>query len=293
MAYKISNIPESQDIVGFLSSQGVFPENLVKKSLNSFLFYEFTLEELGLPSPKELLTKVLEVKNIVGLKGWTSNGVQSQSYRGFSLTHNPNFHDAEASIYHQTWGASNLLQNYGREKGLGSFSSIRNTYYDTYAFRKLPPIVENNLGYLFDYFSCPLLRSRAAFFKAQKLLNSNDGWHVDEPPCHLFRINIPLQTSKEHSLEINGSDDYGNSLQISKHLEVGKIYIWNTRIPHRVTVKSLEFNYIPRIHLVLGFGTWVNYDPDKDEFSKSPLYGLPLKTIIEEKLFLQKELNGK
>jgi hypothetical protein len=93
----------------------------------------------------------------------------------------------------------------------------------------------------------------------------------------LFRVNIPLQTSEEHVLEINGSDEYGNTLTLSKHLEVGKAYIWNTRIPHRVTITKPCINPIDRIHLVLGFGTWVDYDPYFDTFSKSSLHGLPLK----------------
>jgi hypothetical protein len=103
----------------------------------------------------------------------------------------------------------------------------------------------------------------------------------------MLRINIPLQTSEEHILEINGDDGYGNSLVLTKHLEVGKVYIWNTRIPHRIT--TTKFSTIERIHLVLGLGTWVSYDTDNDTFSKSQLHGLPLKTIVEEKMFLKKK----
>jgi hypothetical protein len=180
-----------------------------------------------------------------------------------------------------------LTQSFGRVQGLGNHSSIKNTYYDTYAFRKRLDIVENHLGNLFDYFSCPLLRSRAAFLKFPNFLNKKEGWHVDEPSTHMFRINIPLQTSEEHILEINGNDGYGNSLVLTKHLEVGKAYIWNTRIPHRVT--TTKFSKLERIHLVLGFGTWVDYDADNDTFSKSHLHGLPLKTIFEEKMFLKKK----
>ena len=289
MAYKVSSIPETQDIIGFLTSQDVFPDSLVKDSLNDFSFYEFSMDELGLPSPEELLTSVLNIKNTVGVKGWLSNGVESRSYKGFSLTYNPEFHDAGASIYHQTWGAPSLLQSYGRERGLGTVSSIRNTYYDTYAFRNQAPVIETELSYLFDHFNCPLLRSRVAFLKLHRCLNSYDSWHVDEPPYHMFRVNIPLQTSKEHVLEINGSDEYGNCMQAIKHLEVGKAYIWNTRIPHRVTVTNPHFNRMDRIHLVLGFGTWIDYNKDSDTFSKSQLHGLPLKTIIEEKLFLKRK----
>jgi hypothetical protein len=177
-----------------------------------------------------------------------------------------------------------LTQNFGRVQGLGNHSSIKNTYYDTYAFRKRLDIVENHLGSVFSHFSCPLLRSRAAFLRFHNFLNKKDGWHVDEPSTHMLRINIPLQTSEEHILEINGDDGYGNSLVLTKHLKVGKVYIWNTRIPHRIT--TTKFSTIERIHLVLGLGTWVSYDPIADTFSKSKLHGIPLKTIVDQRLFL-------
>lgn len=289
MTYTVSNTDQNQDIIAYLTDQEVFSSQLISQSLQDFSYYEFSLEELNLPTANELLTAILAIKDQVGLKGWLLNGVESKSYRGFSLTYNPDFHDTSTSINHQTWGSKNLLQIFGRAHGLGNFSSIRNTYYDTYAFRNRTDIVETHLGKLFNCFQCPLLRSRAAFLRYYTVPQVSDGWHVDEPPTHLFRINIPLQTSEEHVLEINGSDEYGNTLTLSKHLEVGKVYIWNTRIPHRVTITKPCINPVDRIHLVLGFGPWVDYDPHSDTFSKSSLHGLPLKTIIEEKMFLKRK----
>jgi len=284
MTYRIDTINQEQDIIGYLTNNGVFSNQLVQESLQDFLFTEFTLDELGLPPADELLAATLAIKEKVGLQGWITNGIESPTYKGFSLTHNPDFHDKVASEYHQTWGSKFLKQNFGRQHGVADVPSIRNTYYDTYAFRKSPDIVQSYLGSLFSRFSCPLLRSRAAFLKLNYVVNKKEGWHVDEPPTHMFRINIPLQTSEEHVLEINGSDEYGNSLVMSKHLEVGKVYMWNTRIPHRVTVTKPCIT--ERIHLVLGFGTWVSYDPVNDTFCKSKLHGIPLKTIVDQRLFL-------
>lgn len=284
MLYKVSDINPDQEITGYLCSKNVFTEDLIRFSLQDFSFNEFTLAELGLPSANELLASTLAIKDQIGLRGWWSNGKQSPAYKGFSLTYNPEFYKPEESIYHQTWGSPLLTQNFGRVNGLGNHSAIRNTYYDTYAFRKVPDIVNTHLGGLFSNFYCPLLRSRAAFFKLFRV-DKNEGWHVDEFPYQMFRINIPLQTHEDHILEINGTDEYGNSLVLTKHLEVGKVYIWNTRIPHRVTVKKPCIH--ERIHLVLGFGTWVTYDPIADTFAKSKLHGLPLKTIINQRLFLK------
>jgi hypothetical protein len=285
MVYNVCDVNDTQDIIGYLNDNGVFSEELIAASLHDFSFYEFTLAELGLPPADELLEKTIAIKDQVGLQGWISNGRPSSTYRGFSLTYNPDFYDSNRSIYHQTWGSPLLKQSFGRIQGLGDHSVTRNMYYDTYAFRKRLDIVENHLGDLFSHFSCPLLRSRAAFLKMPDFLNKKEGWHVDEPSTHMFRINIPLRTSEEHILEINGDDGYGNSLILSKHLEVGKAYIWNTRIPHRVT--TTKFSKLERIHLVLGFGTWVDYDANNDTFSKSHLHGLSLKTIVEGKMFLK------
>jgi len=287
--YNISNINQEQDIIGYLTKNDFFSKHLEKESLQDFLFKEFTLDELGLPTANELLAATLAIKDKVGLQGWINNGVESTNYKGFSLTYNPDFHISDASIYHQTWGSALLKQSFGRQRGVAKVSSIRNTYYDTYAFRKIPVIVEEYLGNLFSHFYCPLLRSRVAFSTLIQVPDLYSGWHVDEPPTHMFRINIPLQTSEEHVLEINGKDEYSNKLIMTKHLEVGKAYIWNTRIPHRVTIKKPCSNAIERIHLVLGFGTWVSYDEDNDTFSNSDLYGLPLKTIVEEKMFLKRK----
>lgn len=285
MIYTVDSINQEQDIVGYLNKNGVFSKNLEQESLKDFLFNEFTLEELGLPPADTLLAATLAIKDKVGLQGWVNNGVESPTYKGFSLTYNPNFHDTAASIYHQTWGSKFLKQSFGRQHGVASVSSIRNTYYDTYAFRRTPDIVEEHLGSLFSHFSCPLLRSRVAFFTPTEVPGLRNLWHVDEPPTHMFRINIPLQTSEEHVLEISGSDEYGNALVMTKHLEVGKAYMWNTRIPHRVTITK-PCN-TERIHLVLGFGTWVDYDPINDTFAKSNLHGVALKTIINNRLFLK------
>ena len=285
MIYCIDKINQEQDIIGYLTNNGVFSNQLVQESLQNFSFNEFTLAQLGLPPANELLASTLAIKDKVGLQGWRINGAESTTYKGFSLTFNPDFHDTTTSIYHQTWGSNLLKQSFGRIKGIGNFSSIRNTYYDTYAFRKIADIVEEHLGNLFSHFCCPVLRSRAAFFTPTFVPSLLNGWHVDEPPTHMFRINIPLQTSENHVLEIKGNDEHGNTLVMTKHLKVGNVYIWNTRIPHRITTTKLCTT--ERIHLVLGFGTWVNYDPVNDTFSKSPLHGLPLKTIIEEKMFLK------
>ena len=79
---------------------------------HDFGWYEFTLEELGLPTAEEILKGVNEISSQVNLQGWRSNGQSSRTYRGFGLTYNPTFVDKDENIYHQVWGSTSLIQSY-------------------------------------------------------------------------------------------------------------------------------------------------------------------------------------
>jgi hypothetical protein len=285
---KLSDIPQHVSTTGYLLELGLFSDEKDSNSLKDFTFTEFTLEELGLPNYKEILESVIKIKNEIGLVPWTTSAGAISSYSGFSLTHNPDYIDKEVSIYHQTWGSPLLSQSYGYKNGKGKHEYIKNTYYDTYGFRKILPVIDNSLGFVLNKFSFPLLRSRVAFLNMFEKIPSDKGWHIDEVPNQLLRINIPLQTSEEYILDIEGTDEYGNSLSLrNKHLEVGKAYIWNTRIPHNVSINKPCQNPNDRIHLVLGFSPWFDYNSDNDSFISSKTYGMPLKTIIKDRLFLK------
>jgi hypothetical protein len=285
---KLSDVPPNKSTTGYLTALGEFSPEVNSKSLEGFTFTEFSLEELGLPNYKEMLEGVIKVKNEIGLAHWRTGEHISPSYFGFSLTHNPDYIDKDVSIYHQTWGSNLLSQSFAYKNGKGKHDNIKNTYYDTYGFRKTLPIIDKHLGFLLNRFSCPLLRSRVAFYNMYSRHPVKTGWHIDEVPNQLLRINIPLQTSEEYILEIEGSDEYGNSISLrNKHLEVGKAYLWNTRIPHGVAINKFCENPEDRIHFVLGFSPWFDYNNDTDSFVRSKNYGIPLTTIIKERLFLK------
>jgi hypothetical protein len=101
--YSVSNINQDQDIIEYLTKRGVFSNP--EYALHNFLFNEFTLNELGLPPADEMLSAVMAIKDKVGLRGWVTNGEESTTYRGFSLTYNPDFNDTTTSVHHQTWGS--------------------------------------------------------------------------------------------------------------------------------------------------------------------------------------------
>lgn len=285
MEYKISSIGNEQDILGYISSNGGF-DAVDNETLKDFTLTEFTLEDLNLPTSQEILQGVLAIKNEVGLQGWTTCDSVSENYKGFSLTYNPDFIDKSVSIYHQTWGSKNLTQIFGRDDGLGTHTQLKNTYYDSYGFRVRLPLVDQHLGFLLDKFSMTLVRSRVAFLNLYNQRPHSSGWHKDEYPNQLIRMIIPLQTSREYVLEVDGDDEHGNSSYIHRHLPTGSLYAWNTRIPHRVGLRKRCIHNEDRIHLILGFSPWYNYNKEKDSYTKSDLYGMPISQIINEKHFL-------
>jgi hypothetical protein len=235
-----------------------------------------------------LLNAVNNIKDEIGITPWKTSDGESNKYKGFSWKYNPDYIDSDVSIYHQTFGSVRLSQSFAFKNGRGNHQNIKNTYYDSYGFRKLSPVIDRHLGFLLNKFSCPLIRSRVAYLNMFEKTPTDSGWHIDESPNHLFRINIPIQTSEEYILDIEGTDEYGNSLSLrDKHLEVGKAYIWNTRIPHRVSINKPCQNTNDRIHLVLGLSPWFDYNSENDSFVSSKTFGMPLAKIITEKLFLR------
>jgi hypothetical protein len=281
-----SDIPQNN----FSISQYIFQKTRpvdVSAALKNLTFYEFTLEELGLPTAEILLDRVLHIEQQVGLQNWVNRTKLNRYYKGFSLTYNPNYCDNIKSIYHQTMGSNQLTQNYSRNNQTDI--KIKDTYYDTYGFRKIPPIVKESLFDFIDKFYFSFFRSRVAYFSPIVPNNGKgEDWHIDEAPYELLRINIPLQTSEEHLLDIDGSDDIGNKFCLkAKHLEIGKAYIWNTRIPHRVYINKIVKSFEPRIHMVLGLSPWITYNDIDDSFEESKHHNVPIHEIVENKLFLR------
>lgn len=231
-------------------------------------FFEFDLEEVGLPSAEELLQATKAIEEELGeLKGWRSHQTESTSYKGFSLCYNPNNGvDAYATL-----GDPRLKQNFSRSEGLGDIDVLKNSYHDTYRFSKLHPVVAKHYKKLFDCFNFQPTRSRVSYIFPVDDSIFKYGFHKDEFPFQNLRVNIPLQTSEEYVLEIAGEDEYGNRCDMVKHMEVGKCYIWNTRIPHRAIATSMPKDPKPRISIILGFMPWINVDGE--HYEKSEFFG--------------------
>ena len=246
---------------------------------NDFGWYEFTLEELGLPSTDQILEGVKKIEQEVELQGWRTKHGTHQKYKGFGLTYNPTFFDKTENIYHQVWGSKLLDQYYGLEKGAGDHTQIKDTYHDTFGFRKIDDVIQKHLGFFLDKFNFHISRSRVAYiFGYGEEPKKEGGWHVDEPTNQLLRVNIPVQTSDEYVMQWDDK---------TYHLELGKAYLWNTRRPHRPTIIKKVETKEPRINIVMGLTPWLEYDNITDTYIKGKYFNKPIKEIVEEKLFVK------
>ena len=104
---------------------------------------------------------------------------------------------------------------------------------------------------IFEELKIPLypIMSRIGILDGNNNFTRNDGWHTDQSPYELLRINIPIITNNNFVFQLDN--------QLPQHFELGKMYWWDTEIPHRVF--SLEKNNVKRLHLVLGFSPWFTY----------------------------------
>lgn len=291
MKFYFKDCPSELTMIDYLNSQlSINPID----TLADFKFYEFSLEELGLPPADKLLDATLNIeKKIGGVESWREKNKDSENYKGFSLTHNPDFIDQRRSIFYQGLGAYELPQSFSKNLSKADFKQNKNSYYDSYSFNEIHTIIKQEYSQLIQSMHLPISRSRVVYFySGQHSTAEYMPYHKDEYPFQLLRINIPLITTEEYKLEIFGTDEFGNSQNSEHHLKVGKAYVWNTRIPHRVYCNDISSEQKCRIHIVLGLIPWFNIGEDKDEgkfLEKNSFFGLPVKEIVEKKLFVKKK----
>lgn len=250
--------------------------NASDDNYQEFGWHEFTLEELGLPPAEDILKGVKAIEKEVGLIGWRTKDSTNENYKGFGITYNPTFHKDE-NPHHQVFGSRLSTQTFAQDDQ--EHEQLENTYYDTFGFRKRTPEVDKHLGFLLDRFAFHVSRSRVGYVFGYGLEPNRKGWHIDEPPQMLLRVNIPLQTSDEYAIEWKDK---------IYQLEVGKAYLWNTRLPHRPTIIKKVETKEPRINIVIGLTPWLDYDIITDSYKPNKYFGKPISEIVKEKLFVSK-----
>ena len=240
-------------------------------------FLEFTLEELGMPSAEELYDKTLKIADeIGGIRGWRKGDFESEKYKGFSICMNEKGDDYLQSPY-ASLGHPELNWTYSRTSNPNPpWETDIDTYYDTYGLSTVHPIVKKHYNTFLECVDLPPTRSRVMWGYP----SHEQGWHVDEVLWCAIRFNIPLVTEPSYVLEIDGTDEYDNSLTLTKHLEVGKVYMWNTRIKHRV--RDMGGAKKPRVHIVAAFIPW--FEKNNNDWKPNKYFGIQPLDMIKSKM---------
>lgn len=197
-------------------------------------------------------------------------------YGGIGLTYNPMHNELVGSDIHQQ-----VQGNPAPATGMGNPFSVlhgtakqnfykRNSYYDTYALSYRTPA--SKYGYLGEFLdSCrrTMVRSAVRIIYADQEGPVGDGkyagvtWHRDESMFENLRVNIPLYTDPIFLLEQQG--------HAPEHLEAGYAYSWDTNILHRAYATERAPKH--RIHLMLGFSTWWDFDEESGNWSQNEFFG--------------------
>ncbi|MEA3194286.1 MAG: hypothetical protein QOD26_2619 [Betaproteobacteria bacterium] len=239
---------------------------------------------LALRVPAEMVEKLrVAAQQAIGrhgVHGWLSSEgrVTAGAYDSLSLTYNPDLHDPQITNVHQsTLGSSVNREDEFYWGSTQKFAGLKNTYFDTYGFRRPTPAARTGfLARFLDQCGLSLVRSRLSIVRSGSGRRQPfaAGWHRDEPVFENLRINIPLVGSPEYRLQIEHRQAHPRprSRSMSSHyLQPGYAYTWDTHLPHRV--HEARRSTADRVHLVLGFSPWFRYDGARDAWQPNEHYG--------------------
>lgn len=237
---------------------------------------EFKLENYD----REALTKdTLSALEEMGFRGWRAKFASSPVYGGLSFVYNKEHQDGmdpESS----TLGTP---KNNGAEffyAQTETHTKLKDSYFDTYGFVDKTKLY--NYGYIKTFLEeksvRSLTRSRLAVLKNHKpnRFQSEMNWHRDEIICVNLRINIPITTAPEFAFQMENELPY--------HLDVGNAYTWDTNIPHRAVL--LEKSSMDRVHYVLGYSPWFDYDEENRCWVQNEFWGKhPFQMVLDGEVF--------
>jgi len=261
--FYVKDCPEKSTLFNWISQDLDFDsaKKDVKRSYDTDELIELTHNY----DVEEIKKITLECLDTYGFKGWQTNRGNISAYGGLSIVYNPDIKESVDPNQSTLGTAINNLSEffYG---SMEKFNSPRNTYFDSYAFRKLSPAIKGSkLKEFIDDFDLSPTRSRIALLDGS--YHSKVGeeflWHKDEEIFENLRINIPLTTDQCFLFQLENRDPV--------HLEVGKFYTWDTHLPHRVYMNNTTET--KRVHLVLGFMPWIDYISDDDAFVPNKYFG--------------------
>jgi hypothetical protein len=266
--FRVEEIPLTETIFSFIRKHTHYEEacRSVHTKLRDTRKIELEIVDVDLERLKQ---SVLDIVRERGFGGWRHKDGESLTYGGFSLTYNPD-HQDDLDPHVSTIGTPKNARSEFFWNATARHEHLKHSYFDTYGFRSRTPASQTGyLGEFIDSFTRPMVRSRVGIIPGEnvnpddKTYQEKEGWHRDEPVFENLRINIPLQTDENYAFQMEGEEPY--------HLEVGKAYTWDTNKPHRVFARGRTTTM--RIHLVLGFSPWFDYDAATDTWMPNACFG--------------------
>ena len=268
MQFRVQSTPSSETIFHYLARTTTYGSAV--RQVSSALMTQSKLElKLVDVDVAALLASVLDIVRTRGFSGWRHKDGESERYGGFSLTYNPDHQDG-LDPHVSTIGTPKNAPNEFFWNTTGAHQTPKHSYFDTYGFRaRTPASREGALGDFLDTFRRSMVRSRVGIIVGKNIdptdqtYRDNAGWHRDELVFENVRVNIPLQTDENFVFQMENEKPY--------HLDVGKAYTWDTNRPHRVF--AIGPSSTTRIHLVLGFSPWFDYDAATDMWVQNEFFG--------------------
>lgn len=201
-----------------------------------------------------------------GRVGWRSQ--DASPVVGASLSYNPSAPRDEwlcGSFGHPRYRQT---EDYYSAVARDKVNRVKADYLDSLAFRRLHPDLQkySHLWELLNMFSVPVARVTVRTVSGHAAPPSRYGdlgFHVDDSPFELMRLNIAIHNDGAFGLE------YEDGTVV--RMVSGRNAIVNTHVPHRVHIA--RHTLCARTHLVIGLVPWLNYDEATDSWSSSRYYG--------------------
>lgn len=259
----VKDCPENQTIFKWIDSQIGFEE--AYRDLQCSVSTENWISiphRLNIDHLRQITEDCL-VKH--GIRGWQTKNGDARAYGGLSIVYNPDLREITDPNQSTLGTKINAPQEFYWAI-TQKFNKIKHTYFDTYGFRHLSPAVMNSdLREFIKSFRLTPTRGRIGVLDASyhDRVGEEFLWHKDEPIYENLRLNIPLVGDETFMFQTEGQEPMVTP--------VGNIYTADTHIAHRVyaTAKSTK----KRIHLVLGFSPWLDYNQEDDSYVVNEFFG--------------------
>ena len=217
----------------------------------------------------KVLEEVIQLYKQVGAVTWQSqNSIQLY---GLSLTYNPNHPKdmwKKGSFGHPRYKVYSSYDYYEAVMN-DKEHHLKDDYLDSLSFNTLLPEVKTkqHLYKLLNSFNFPVIRVTVRTINGI-LINpsviNNGGFHTDDSPFEVLRINVSLSNNGNFGLE------YKDKKII--YTEAGDNIVVNTDKLHRAYNK--ESSNFQRTNLIIGLAPWLNFNSVNNEWSLNHYYGI-------------------